>query len=59
MIVQKNKSKPLSDGKTISGAGRLTISRIDTMQKFYALALRQNKGDCHEMAKAKHTILKH
>ena len=55
-IVQKHKSKPLSNGKTISDAGRLTISRIDTIQTFYGLALRENKGDCQKMAKA---ILKH
>ena len=58
LIVQKNKSKLLSDGKTISCAGRLTISRIHTIQNFYGLALHKNKGDCQKMMKATHAILK-
>ncbi|CAB3982713.1 Hypothetical predicted protein [Paramuricea clavata] len=39
------KGKKLSDNKGISGAGRLTIQRIDTLQNFYGMAIRQNKGE--------------
>lgn len=51
--------KRLEDGKYLSGAGRLTLARIDTMQSFYGLAIRQNKGDAKAMAKATMAILYH
>ena len=44
--------KKLADGKGLGGAGRLTIARIDTIQNFSSLAIRQNKGDSKGMAKA-------
>lgn len=46
------KGKKLSDNKGISGAGRLTIQRIDTLQNFYGMAIRQNKGDLVAMQRA-------
>ena len=49
----------LSDGKGINGSGRLTNARIDTMQNFYGMALRKNKGNAQDMAKATRAILKH
>lgn len=49
----------LSDGKGISGKRRLTSTRIDTMQNFYGMALRKNKGNAKEMAQATRAILKH
>ena len=45
--------------KSISGAGRLTIARIDSIQGFYGTALRANKGDAKAMSKATSAILKH
>lgn len=49
----------MADGKALGGAGRLTHSRIDTMQGFYGKAIRDNKDDAKGMAKATHAILKH
>ena len=46
------KGKKLSDSKGISGAGRLTIQRIDTLQNFYGMAIRQNKGELVPMQRA-------
>jgi hypothetical protein len=43
----------------LSGAGRLTIARIDTIQSFYGLCIRQNKGDSKAMAKATKAIMYH
>ena len=43
--------KKLSDGKTISGRGRLTDQKIDKLQIFYGLAIRRNKGDIENMKK--------
>ena len=40
------------DNKGISGAGRLTKQRIDTLQNFFGMAIRQNKGDLQSMQKA-------
>jgi hypothetical protein len=51
--------KKLSDGKGLSGAGRLTIARIDSIQSFYGLCIRQNKGDSKAMAQATKAILYH
>ena len=51
--------RKLSDGKGLSGAGRLTIARIDAIQSFYGLCIRKNKGNAKEMAKATQAILHH
>lgn len=51
--------KRLEDGGTISGTGRLTVSRIDTIQSFYGQAIRENKGNSKAMSRAMHAILKH
>lgn len=51
--------KKLSDGKCLSGQGRLTIARIDAMQCFYGMALRSNAGDTEAMSKATLAILNH
>ena len=39
--------------------GRLTLPLIDTVENFYGLAIRTNKGDCKKMAKATRAIRKH
>jgi hypothetical protein len=54
-----SKGKKLADGKGLSGAGRLTIARIDSIQSFYGLSIRQNKGDSKAMAKATKAIMYH
>lgn len=43
----------------MSGAGRLTLARIDTIQNFYGRAIRDNQGNAKEMAKSTQAILKH
>lgn len=43
--------RKLSDGKSIGGRGRLTDKMIDTMQNYYGLAIRQNKGNLDGMKK--------
>ena len=49
----------MSDGKTLTGTGRLTLARIDTIQNFYGRAIRDNRGDAKEMARSTRAILKH
>ena len=46
------KSKILSDGKKISGRGRLTDKVINTMQNYYGMAIRQNSNDLFAMRKS-------
>lgn len=49
----------MSDGLGISGHGRLTLARVDTIQNFYGRALRDNANDAKAMSKATMAILKH
>ena len=39
----------LIDGKTIGGRGRLSKTNIDTLQNYFGLAIRGNKGDLANM----------
>ena len=43
------KGKKLSDGKVISGAGRLTDTMIDKLQNYFGIALRQNTSSVVDM----------
>ena len=43
------KGQKLSDGKGVSGRGRLTDKLNDKMQNYYGKAIRQNKGDLQSM----------
>ena len=45
------KGKILSDGKKISGRGRLTDKVINTMQNYYGMAICQNSNDLFAMRK--------
>ncbi|KAJ4442111.1 hypothetical protein ANN_11977 [Periplaneta americana] len=38
------KGKTLSDGKSLTGRGRLTDTEIDLLQQYYGLAIRRNAG---------------
>ncbi|XP_014670060.1 PREDICTED: uncharacterized protein LOC106811052 [Priapulus caudatus] len=58
-LVTDNKGEKLSDGKGLTGAGRLTHKAIDSFQTFYGKALRQNKGDVAAMSIATKAILEH
>ena len=51
--------KKLSNGKGLGGKGRLTTAKIDTLQNFYGLAIRNNEGNSEAMSKAKMAILDH
>ena len=53
------KNKVLSDGKKLSGQGRLTDKCINTLQNFYGLAIRQNQGNLANMKRAIGAILYH
>ena len=46
------KGKILSDGKKISGRGRLTDKVINTMQNYYGIAIPQNSNDLLVMRKS-------
>ena len=46
-------------GKGLGGKGRLTIAAIDTLQNFYGLAIRNNKGNSEAMSNATMAILDH
>ncbi|KAJ4441133.1 hypothetical protein ANN_10983 [Periplaneta americana] len=46
------KGKKLSDGKALSGKGRLTGTEIDNIQRYYGLAIRNNCHDLRSMRKA-------
>ena len=45
------KGKILSDGKKISGRGRLPDKVINTMQNYYGMPIRQNPNDLFAMRK--------
>ena len=49
--------KKLSHERGLVGEGRLIIARIHTLQNFYGLAIRNNKGNSEAMSKATMAIL--
>ena len=49
----------MSDGKGISGKGRLTDKAINTLQNYYGMAIRQNTNDLYSMKKAVVAVLYH
>ena len=51
--------KRLSDGKFLSGKGRLTLLRVDALQAFFGKAIRDNKGNAEAMRRAIHAVLDH
>jgi hypothetical protein len=53
------KGAKLSDGKGLSAKGRLTDGKIDILQNYYGLAVRENLNDIDEMANAIKTSLYH
>ena len=50
-IKSSNKGLKLDDGKGLGGKGRLTDSKIDVLQNYYGLAVRENLNDVEKMAK--------
>lgn len=57
----KNSSKgiKLSDGKGLGGKGRLTDGKIDVLQNYYGLAVRENLNDVNNMARSIKAVLYH
>ena len=51
-LLQNYKKRKLSDGKGISGKGRLTDKTINTLQNYHGMAIRQNTNDLCSMKKA-------
>ena len=49
----------MSDGKGISGKGRLTDKAINTLQNYYGMAIRTNTSDVFAMKKAVGAVLFH
>ena len=49
----------LSDGKLLSGPGRLTLAMVDSFQVWYGKAIRNNKGDVEKMSSETMAILLH
>ena len=67
-FVADNKGQKLMDGKPVGGKGRLTKEKIDKIQNYYGMAIRNNPEDLakmqndiwaifHHMIKADHTPL--
>ena len=51
--------RPLRDGKTIGGRGRLTDQLINKLQNYFGLALRNNLNDIEKMHRDVLAILYH
>jgi hypothetical protein len=58
-LKNSNKGRKLSDGKGLSGKGRLTDGKIDVSQNYYGLAIRENLDDVYKMANAIQASLLH
>ena len=53
------KKQKLSDGKSISGRGKLTEKAINTFQNYFGMAIRQNTGNLYQMKKCVWAVLYH
>ncbi|GFT52028.1 uncharacterized protein TNCV_4999191 [Trichonephila clavipes] len=51
-ILKMSKGIKLSDGKNISGRGRLTLKEVDSIQHYYGLAIRKNLSSVEDMKKS-------
>ena len=58
-LKKKKGGHKLADGKTIGGAGRLTVPLMDSMQNYYGDAIRRNKGNVDGMVRAVQSTLLH
>ncbi|XP_070579536.1 uncharacterized protein [Ptychodera flava] len=58
-LVDQYKGQKLSDGKGLTGRGRLTRSLINSIQIFYGMALRNNKGNAKAMSESTKAIVAH
>ncbi|GFW14843.1 uncharacterized protein TNCV_1563061 [Trichonephila clavipes] len=51
-ILKMSKGIKLSDGKNISGCGRLTLKEVYSIQHYYGLAIRKNLSSVEDMKRA-------
>ncbi|GFT56318.1 uncharacterized protein TNCV_2468261 [Trichonephila clavipes] len=51
-ILKTSKGIKLSDGKNISGRGRLTLKEVDSIQHYSGLAIRKNLSSVEDMKRA-------
>ncbi|GFV48569.1 uncharacterized protein TNCV_5068541 [Trichonephila clavipes] len=51
-ILKMSKGIKLSDGKNISGRGRLTLKEVDSIQHYYGLAIRKKLSFVEDMKRA-------
>ncbi|GFY24795.1 uncharacterized protein TNCV_2689861 [Trichonephila clavipes] len=51
-ILKMSKDIKLSDGKNISGRGRLTLKEVDSIQHYYGLAIRKKLSFVEDMKRA-------
>ncbi|GFT10206.1 uncharacterized protein TNCV_3734971 [Trichonephila clavipes] len=51
-ILKMSKGIKLSDGKNISGRGRLTLKEVDSIQHYYGLAIRKNLSSVEDLKRA-------
>ena len=58
-LKNQNKGVKLANGKGLAGKGRLTDGKIDVLQNYYGLAVRENLNDVYKMAKAIEASLYH
>ncbi|GFX90479.1 uncharacterized protein TNCV_2073571 [Trichonephila clavipes] len=58
-ILKMSKGIKLSDGKNISGRGRLTLKEVDSIQHYYVLAIRKNLSSVEDMKRATWAIYFH
>ncbi|GFU86071.1 uncharacterized protein TNCV_654651 [Trichonephila clavipes] len=55
-ILKMSKGIKLSDGKNISGRGRLTL-KVDSIQHYYGLAIRKNLSSVEDVKRAIYGLL--
>ena len=58
-LVKDMRGKKLSDGKPLSGKGRLTMKAINKLQNYYGMAIRQNTSSVYLMKKSVAAVLFH
>lgn len=58
-LLQTYKGKKLSDGKGLSGKGRLTNKAMNVLQNYYGMSIRQNINNLYAMKKGVWAVLFH
>ena len=58
-LVKDMRGKKLSDGKPLSGKGRLTLKAINKLQNYYGMSIRQNLSSLYSMKKSIVAMLFH